>query len=378
MKIAVVHNLEMGGAHRRLRSQIQGLAGHEILEVTLSTGKPVTETAVVVPLRQLADSKSRWMRPPLRYVDLALLHKAWRRAAGVVNAWQPDLCFANPCQFLTAPSLVNRLEKPVVFYCDEPRRAYHDDSIGDTFNDSTKSLYYLLRSAERFSERKNTLAADRVATNSRYTAALIRDALGVDSQLVRCGVAESFSAGDDVGAAAAFKHVLSVGTLIPSKGHDLVIEAMALSRVELPLVVVSPREGECQEQARLRQLADECGVRLKLMAGIPEVDLRDLYRSAFATLYLAQGEPFGLASIEAQACGSPVIVASEGGLPETLVDGGTGWCVARDPKSAARALDDLLDPDVRLAMVGQAPEWAAGFTWAKSVESLEAVFASVA
>ncbi len=374
MKIAVVHNLAVGGAHRRLRSQIRALTDHDVLEVTLSTAAPVTDSAVVLPVRQWAEAKSRLLRPPLRYMDLLARMRAWSEVAAVVNAWEPDICFLNPCQYLKTPPLVNKVHAAVVYYCDEPRRAYFDPSAADSFNSSTKGLYYPMRRIERFSERRNTAAADRVATNSRYTAGLIQDAMGVESQLVRCGVATSFT-GE---SGRVPKHLLSVGTLIPSKGHDLAIEAAGLSQVALPLVIVSPRVGPAAEQLRLKQLAVACGVELRLVAGIPETELRDLYRTAYATLYLAKAEPFGLVSIEAQACGSPMIVADEGGLPETIDDGRTGWSVPRDAKAAALALDGLRDDAVRSAMVRAAPGWAAGFTWEKSAASLEAVFADVA
>jgi glycosyltransferase involved in cell wall biosynthesis len=374
MKIAVVHNLGPGGAHRRLSAQVAAFTGHEVLEVTLSTGLPITASAVVMPARLTAARSARLLRPPLRYLDFLTLLRAWNQAANVVNCWGPDICFLNPCQYLKTPPVVAEVDCPVVYYCDEPRRAFHDPGLGDTLNPTTRRLYHLLRLAEAKSERRNTAAADCVATNSSYTARLIQEAFGISSTLVPCGVAKSFS----VHETFAPSHLLSVGTLIPTKGHDLVIEAAARSNVDLPVVVVSPRDGTAEERARLEQLAAGHHVELEIRIAIPEAELRELYRSAFATLYLAQGEPFGLASLEAQACGSPVIVADEGGLPETVDEGRSGWCVARNAQAAAMALDRLLDPQTRQQAVACASVHAARFTWEESVQSLEAVFAAVA
>ena len=50
MRVAIVHNLKPGGARRRLTAQARYL-GHELLEVTLSTGAPIGEHAVVAQQR---------------------------------------------------------------------------------------------------------------------------------------------------------------------------------------------------------------------------------------------------------------------------------------------------------------------------------------
>ena len=125
------------------------------------------------------------------------------------------------------------------------------------------------------------------------------------------------------------KHLLSVGNLIPTKGHDLVIAAAGRAGLELPVVIVSHKSNP-DEERRLQGIADRSGVTLDLRIGPDDDELVELYQSARVTLYLSIREPFGLVSTEAQACGSPVVVSDEGGLPESIVPGVTGWAVARD------------------------------------------------
>ena len=181
-------------------------------------------------------------------------------------------------------------------------------------------------------------------TNSRFTADRIRRAYGRDAEVVSPGIARVF---DETGEAplplSERTHLLSVGTLIPSKGHDLAIEAAARSGTGLPLVVVAPR-GDAQEGDRLAALAAAQGVTLEIRTGITDDELLALYRSALATLYLAVEEPLGLASLESQACGTPVVVADDGGLVETLEVGVTGFAVPRSGAAAGAALASLLDP----------------------------------
>jgi glycosyltransferase involved in cell wall biosynthesis len=111
-------------------------------------------------------------------------------------------------------------------------------------------------------------------------------------------------------------------------------------------------------------------VELDIRTQISDDELRMLYQTAQATLYLAEGEPLGLASLEAQACGCPVVVADEGGLPETVVPGQTGFVVSRDPRAAGRALDALADQAARHAMARAAAEHGRRANWRRSGEAI--------
>jgi glycosyltransferase involved in cell wall biosynthesis len=69
-----------------------------------------------------------------------------------------------------------------------------------------------------------------------------------------------------------------------------------------------------------------------------------LLSSAIALLYTPRLEPFGLAPLEANACGTPVVAVAEGGVRESLTDGDNGILVAdARPETIAAALLRLLD-----------------------------------
>ena len=76
--------------------------------------------------------------------------------------------------------------------------------------------------------------------------------------------------------------------------------------------------------------------------GVPDATLRDLYRGALATVQMGVSEPLGLASMEAQACGSPVVVAGEGGLPRRSSKVRPGG-----PSLVTAAVADVLTPSHR-------------------------------
>ncbi len=65
-------------------------------------------------------------------------------------------------------------------------------------------------------------------------------------------------------------------------------------------------------------------------------------------LYTSQLEPFGLAPLEANSCGTPVVAVAEGGVRETIKDGLNGFLVDDEPEAIAQAIKLLLS-DAELA-----------------------------
>jgi glycosyltransferase involved in cell wall biosynthesis len=369
ISIALVHNLAPGGAKRAMQEHQRRLGG-TIQEFCLATSKPVTDDATTIPFRPRAPGLRPVLRPLPRHLDLVSLIRAWCEVARAVNASGAQVVLAHPCQFLQAPLALRWLNAPSVYFCHEPRRRDYEQAASILVNPRTRHLYSGLSRVERGLDRAAVRSADRLLTNSRFTSRRIREAYGLLADPVPLGVADAFR---EPYPELEPTHLLSVGTLIPSKGHDLVIAAAARATRRWPVVVVSPRQ-ESEESLRLQTIASAQAVTLEIRVGVSDAELAELYRSALATLYLAREEPLGLVSLEAQACGSPVIVADEGGLPETMIPGETGWALNRnDTASAAAAIDALEDQNLRRAYCRRAREHGASQTWERSTEYMRAV-----
>ncbi|MBI0382557.1 glycosyltransferase, partial [Streptomyces albiflaviniger] len=94
-------------------------------------------------------------------------------------------------------------------------------------------------------------------------------------------------------------------------------------------------------------------------------ELADWYRAASVLVMPSYSESFGLVAIEAQACGTPVVAASVGGLPVAVRDGVSGTLIdGHDPADYARALRPFVqDPGRADRMGAAAAGHAQSFGW---------------
>lgn len=158
----------------------------------------------------------------------------------------------------------------------------------------------------------------------------------------------------------------TVKTLAPKYGIDVLIRAFALlirdariaeldSRQPLRLLLV----GGGPDRAALQSLAYELNVTARVeFAGqvlhneVPQwLQKLDIYVAASRS----DSESFGVAAVEASACGVPVVVSDAGGLPEVVLNGKTGLVVPRDnPKALAESLLQLVLNPAQRAAFGEA------------------------
>jgi glycosyltransferase involved in cell wall biosynthesis len=157
--------------------------------------------------------------------------------------------------------------------------------------------------------------------------------------------------------------LLSVGHLIPRKGHDLAIEALAhLPSVSLTIVGDGPEHGNLQRLARRLGVSE----RVRFLGQIAHEQLAELYSAADLTLLLSTQEGWANVLLESMACGTPVVATDAGGTPEVITTPVVGELVyRRDPRLVAQAIDAVLK---RRAMPGEIRAYAEGFSWEATTE----------
>jgi mannosylfructose-phosphate synthase len=183
--------------------------------------------------------------------------------------------------------------------------------------------------------------------------------------------------------------VLALGRMANNKGYDLLLRAMppVFKRVEdvrLMLAVGStePTGGEARQIEQLKQLADELGIRDRVLFRdyIPDEHLADYYRAADVFALSSRYEPFGMTAVEAMACGTPAVVTTEGGLWEQTTWGLEAlYANPFDPEAFGHAVATvLMYPRVRDQLTKFGSQKARlRFTWTGVAQQLLRVLQSV-
>lgn len=179
--------------------------------------------------------------------------------------------------------------------------------------------------------------------------------------VVPCGVdVDLFTPEARRGRRAAPHRIVSIGRLVPRKGFDLAIRALTtVADTELVIVGGPPRAELARdaEACRLRRLAEELGVadRVRLCGAVDRAEMPTVLRSADVVACTPWYEPSGIVSLEAMACGIPVVASAVGGMLDTVVDGITGRLVPpKRPDLLADALNALLRDDFHRQSLGAA------------------------
>ena len=238
-------------------------------------------------------------------------------------------------------------------------------------------------------ERRLACDVDRViATSSDEVFELVR--LGADHHrlsVVPCGVdIRRFSPRGDVAPRTSRVRLLSIGRLVPRKGVDDVIRALAFVDGAELVIAGGPASGQLdddEEVARLREIAACAGVtdRVSFVGQVPRLQVPALIRSADVVVCTPWYEPFGMVPLEAMACGKPVVASAVGGLVDTVVDGATGRLVPpRDPRALADTLCDLVEDSETLAEFGKAGRRRAEsrYAWQHVAKATATIYSDVA
>ena len=167
--------------------------------------------------------------------------------------------------------------------------------------------------------------------------------------------------------------LLSVGSLIPRKGHELIIAALA----DLPdarLLIA----GSGPMRAELERVAVEKGVasRVRFLGEIAHDALTDAYRAADIFVLASSREGWANVLLEAMACGTPVVATNVNGTPEVLQDPKLGVLVQeRSAPALAQAIKQLraLSPDRRAVRT-----YAEQFSWDDTARANKALFLAAA
>jgi len=312
MRIAFVHDWLTG---------MRG--GEKVLEV-LCERYPDAELFTLVHVRGTVSPAIERLRPHTSFIQrLPLVERYYRHYLPLFPAAIEQFSFdafdvVVSVSHCCAKSIVRPGHTRHLCYCLTPMRYAWDqfeayfgaDRIGRV---TSAAMRPVMAAFARW-DRDTACRVDRYVAISHYVAGRIRRYYNREATVVYPPVDTDFFHPDD---SRPERFALVVSALVPYKRIDMAIDACRLAAVPLRIV------GDGPERSRLERHAQGD---VEFLGRLSDENVRRLYRRAGVTL-LPGEEDFGIAPLEAQACGRPVVALARGGTAETVIEGTTGTLV---------------------------------------------------
>lgn len=299
--IAVVSNLTSGGAVvylNELTSELQ-----KKYKVVFHSPKPF-----------VAHSKHKLSRlfEYIKYVYV-YLPGYYNYLARHINRVKYKKTIVFQDSYIKTPNIFRQLLVKYVFVFHEPPREFYENMLLHT--ESIKDILFnlLFRLPVYFIDRNNMNYAKNIVSNSNFSKSVLYKIYKKESTVVYPG----FKSPKPTPKPIRKNKCISVGSLLPYKGHHLVIEAIGKIRVNKPTLTVVG-QGSASRKRYLLLLAKKNNVSLKIISKLSDGQLRREYYESFTYVNGAQNEPFGLTCLEAIGSGCNLVTNNTGGTKELL------------------------------------------------------------
>lgn len=395
-RIALWHNLPSGGSKRQVWYHVRGLVARGY---SVTAFRPPVKESGYLDLREWVEEIELPLDlpPSLEGRLFAQLGKAYhlpesQQAAMMAHAelfakraQEFDLTFANTCYQFAVPFVARFLpHQPTLLYLNEPSRPLYEarpelpwaktvsakgslkERVAGPLEDAIKLHEVRYRTREA---RKSAAAFKKILSNSLYSRESILRAYGLDNSVCYLGV--------DTALFPDLKlerepFVLGLGLFDPNKNVRLAIDALSEIPANRPALVWICNGVQEAYRIEMEIHAESKGVKLEIRTMVSDKELVETLNRATALLYTSRLEPFGLAPLEANSCGTPVVAVPEGGIRETVLHGKNGL-LGLTPEELGTHIKTLMGDKNLARQLGEGGKaWVASeWTLESSIDRLE-------
>lgn len=402
MRIAVWHNLPSGGGKRALYNHIKALKekGHYLESWTTDFASqdylPLSELIqehikpITSNLDEINNIKSSLNRFKL---TIRLLKNHSRNCSEEIERKGFEIVFANSCGLTYIPFIGLYSKIPSVVYLGEPnRRLYEASENGNIWEfpsyklnirginryrkDLLRTYLYRMQVQEEVNGAKSY---SKVLVNSLFSRESIKRAYGIDSTVCYLGIDEkSFHINK---AFSKEPYVVGMGRISQAKNVETAIHVISIIPQEHRPQLKWISNGFATEYYNtILALAKTLNVDFTPLININDEELSGVLSQAAVMIYTSHLEPFGLAPIEANLCGTSVVAIAEGGVRESIRPPVNGILInGYNPEEMANAiLKFVSDMDYAKHMGQRAREHVLKFwSWDQMADNIEKELKSV-
>lgn len=358
MKIAVWHNLPSGGGKRQLYYHVKGLVerGHYV-----ESWCPDTANQDFLPLSNIVKENvfpletggSRGISyNVLKNSDdvkhlILIMDNHCKKCAEQINKKDFDILFANSCTFLRTSAISKYIKIPSAIYLNEAYRWLYE-ALPELPWIAPRDLIHrkdsLIKTIKHYLKKENRLLDgmriqagveleyarnfDEILANSIFSRESLLKVYNLESKVCYLGIDTDYYKST---REEKENFVVGVGTIYHGKGIDRAIRAIGTIESEKRPALIWIGNGAWESDLKsYKLLARELNVNFTPKINIRDNEVISLLSRASAMIYTSRLEPFGLAPLEANACGTPVVGIAEGGVKETIKNGINGYLVNED------------------------------------------------
>ena len=397
MRIAVWHNLPSGGGKRALYYHVKGLVerGHSI-----EVWSPPTADLSYLPLSPFGIEHVVPLNLPSHRVPFSRLWKLYggildeidamdghcQDCAAQIASGKFDLLFANSCRQFAVSSIGKAAALPGLLYLGEPKRRLYEAQpelpwialppAGNRLQPAYLKRWFMnLVNVQRDrvqarAELEGVRAYQRVLVNSYYSRESLLRTYGVDAKVCYLGVDTNIFKNLHL---ERLDFVVGVGSITPSKNIELVLRSLGKIPAPRPRLVWLGNITLDSYLHSLKALAQSLQVDFQPLQLVKDEVLVEILNQARMMVYTPHLEPFGLAPLEANACGTPVVTVAEGGVRETILHEVNGLVADSDPNALAGAVQRLsADPGLAAVLGRNGQEIVQEkWTWRAALDRME-------
>lgn len=226
--------------------------------------------------------------------------------------------------------------------------------------------------------------AARVVVTSPTTARTLAQDFAVPVDRITVAEPGTEPASRAKGSGGDTFRLLAVGSVVPRKGYDLLVEALApLRALRWTLDIAGALDRSPETVAALRQLIASHGFqeRIRLLGPVDDIRLAQLYDEADIFVLASHYEGYGMVLTEALARGLPIVMTTGGAAAETVPDDAAVKVETNSPRALAWSIGRVMEPDGDLRRrISQAAWNAAGRLprWSDTARTIANVIEEVA
>jgi glycosyltransferase involved in cell wall biosynthesis len=347
LRIAVWHNLGSGGAKRALYNHVKVLKEYGFYLEAWTTDMSSPD---YMPLSDLIIENRKKIKNDFECLDkiknpikkeqqrIKLLNEHCQECVKEIELKKFDLIFANSCTLTYMPYIGEFTRLPKILYLGEPFRILHEAMPQNIW----QAPYFKLRLkklrriiydfrinySRRIKLRKEIDAAksyNKILVNSLFSRESVIRAYGLDATTCYLGIdTDRFKPN----LLKKEPYVVGLGTLSRIKSVHKAIEVIgSIPEKVRPVLKWIANGSDKVYLEEMITLARELEVNFQFYINISDSELINIVSRAAIMIYTPSLEPFGLAPLEANACGTYVVGIAEGGLRESITNGINGTLI---------------------------------------------------